>query len=97
MDQKIIWSKRAVLSLERLMNYLVDNHGEEYASRYHDAIQSRLAMTARYPEALGTPNAKRPGTRRVIFDQHIYIVYRIASKGIEIKDIMSYRMKKRGF
>ena len=46
---------------------------------------------------MGTPNAKRPGTRRVIFDRYIYIIYRTAQNGIEIKDIMHYKMNKRGF
>ena len=43
MDQTIIWSKRAVGSFEKLMRYLADNHGEEYANRYNEAIQNRLA------------------------------------------------------
>jgi plasmid stabilization system protein ParE len=97
MDQTIIWSKQAVASLERLMYYLADNHGEAYASRYHEAIQSRLAQTAKYPDSIGTPNAKRPGTRRVIFDRYIYIVYRTTKGGIEIKDIMHHKMNQRGF
>ena len=97
MDQTIIWSQRAVGSLDKLMRYLADHHGEDYASRYHDALQNRLAQTARYPDSMGTPNAKRPGTRRVIFDRYIYIIYRKAQNGIEIKDIMHYKMSKRGF
>jgi plasmid stabilization system protein ParE len=97
MDQKIIWSKRADASLERLMRYLADNHGEDYAARYYTAIQNRLAQTVKYPDSMGIANAKRPGTRRVVFDRYLYIIYRTTKGGIEIKDIMHYKMNKRGF
>ncbi len=79
------------------MRYLAETTSEDYAARYHDAIQARLALTAKYPDSMGTPNAKRPGTRRVIFDRYIYIVYRTTKDGIEIKDMLHYKMNKRGF
>ena len=96
MDQKINWSKRADSSLEKLLRYLAETESPEYADRYLDFIQIRLREAAKYPES-GMKSQTRPGIRRYIFDKYNYAIYSIVPDGILIRDIMHYKMNKRGF
>ncbi len=96
MDQKINWSRQADASLEKLLRYLVETEGSEYADRYRDFIQSRLTQAAKYPDS-GMPSQQRPGIRRYILDKYNYAIYSIVPGGILVRDIMHYKMNKRGF
>ena len=43
------------------------------------------------------PSLQRPEIRRYILDKYNYAIYSIVPGGILVRDIMHYKMNKRGF
>jgi plasmid stabilization system protein ParE len=93
---EIVWSPNAKKSMASIGSYLAENYGEEYADRILDRMVSVVTELAKHPTKGMVIDRKRD-LRRWRLDGHNYLTYTIAMDGIVVKNILPYRLNKKGF
>jgi hypothetical protein len=82
--------------MAKIAAYLAENYSEEYADRCLDWMISVITDLAKHPTKGMFIDRKR-GLRRWRLDGHNYVTYTITLDGIVVKNILPYKLNKRGF
>lgn len=96
MAQGVSWSVAANADLRRLAKYLKTNTNEEYAQRVTDWYIREIDRLADHPTK-GMVIDQLRSIRRWRLDRHNYVTYTIIPDGIMVKNILAYKLNKRGF
>ena len=79
MTPKVIWSGRAVIALEKVLQYLKSNWTENEVSRLELKITSLVQQLKNYPE-LFPASSKNPELCKAVVDKNNFIIYKWNSK-----------------
>lgn len=82
--------------MRRLAIYLKTNSGEDYAHKITSYYIREINRIVEHPTK-GMVIDNRRGLRRWQLDRHNYVTYTILPDGIMIKNILAYKLNKRGF
>jgi plasmid stabilization system protein ParE len=93
---EVIWSAKAKKSVVEIGNYLTEHYGQDYADGVLNGIEQVVKKVAEHP-TIGTPTFKKNNIRRWKLNKYNYMLYSITTLGIVVKDVLSYRMNKKGF
>ena len=93
---KVVWSPRSKQSIQRIGAYLAQNFSEEVADRWLDGLIDVVGELAKHPTKGMVIDWQRD-IRRWRLDKHNYITYTVLSVGIVVKNILPYKLNKRGF
>ena len=96
MAAEIVWSPKSKKSVANIGAYLAEHHSEEYADKVLNGIERIVRELAEHPTK-GTPTFKKGNIRRWRVSRHNYVLYSITPTGIAVKDVLAYRMNKKGF
>jgi hypothetical protein len=69
---------------------------EEYAERCIAGYLRSIESLAKHPTK-GTITIKRENIRRLKLDRHNFVLYGVVGEGIEVKNILPYRLHKQRF
>jgi plasmid stabilization system protein ParE len=93
---EVVWSPRSKRSMARIAAYLAENYTEEYADRCLDWMVSVVNELAENPTK-GMFIDRSRSLRRWRLDGHNYVTYTITPDGIVVKNILPYKLNKKGF
>lgn len=93
---KVVWSPRSKQSIGRIAAYLVQNFSEDVADRWLEDLMDVVNELAKHPTK-GMVIDRQRDIRRWRLDKHNYITYTMLSVGIVVKNILPYKLNKRGF
>lgn len=96
MAQSVSWSATANADLQKLVKYLKTNTSEEFAQKVTDWYIREIDRLAENP-AKGMVIDRIRGIRRWRLDKHNYVTFSIIPNGIIVKNILPYKLNKRGF
>ncbi len=91
MVEKIIWRKRALYRLEKLLPYLTEEFGEKVAETFLERLNTELELISEFPE-LGPKHPTKNQHLRVMH-RLTSIIYKITSNQLIVLDIWDNRRK----
>ena len=89
MAQKIIYKKRFVNKLDKLLIYLEKNWGEKVAHQFIDKLISKISVLKKQPE-IGALTVYK-NIRSLLITKHNKIFYRLDENSIEIINMIDTR------
>ena len=95
MALKIVWSKRATLRLNKIMNYLKTEWSKEINSEFLKIVNNKIETVSLFPN-IGEKTAKNKKLRQYLITKHCYIIYEISKTSIQIINIKDTRQKSNG-
>ena len=91
MAEKIIWRKRALNRLSKLLPYLVEEFGEKVAETFLDNLNSELELLSDFPD-LGPKHPTKNQHLRVMH-RHTSIIYKTTPSQLIVLDLWDNRRK----
>ena len=91
MAYQIIYKKRFVQKLFKLLDYLNSEWSEGVADKFIDELQKRLSTLSKQPY-IGAPSTVVKSVRSILITKHNRIYYRIKGNLIEIVNMYDMRI-----
>lgn len=88
---KIIYKKRFVNKLVRVLDYLEKEWGGNVANAFLATLDERMNMLHKYPE-IGKASAKLPAVRSILISKHNKLYYKIDGRSIVVLNKYDMRM-----
>lgn len=90
----IIYKKRFVNKLVKVLDYLEKEWGGKVANAFVSTLDERISMLDKYPE-IGKASAKDPSIRSILVSKHNKLYYKIDEGCIFILNMYDMRMSPR--
>jgi plasmid stabilization system protein ParE len=87
----IIYKKRFVNKLVKVLDYLEKEWGGKVATAFLSTLDERINMLNKYPE-IGKASAKLPSIRSILISKHNKLYYKIDREFIVILNMYDMRM-----
>lgn len=92
MALKIVWTKRAEIGFDKIVNYLETHFTEKEVRKFIHQSNKFFILLCEYPEMLER-TSKHENVRRGPINKHTILTYRIKSKKKQI-ELINIRMAK---
>lgn len=80
---KIVWTNKALINLDNVIQYLTDNWTEKEISKFFRKLDSRINIISQRP-LLYPLTSNRKDVRRSVLTSQLTIYYRINKESVEI-------------
>ena len=87
---EVIYRKRFVNKLEKLLRYISDEFGEKGIVTFKNSLQNRLHTIKQFPES--GQLTQQAGIRSAIAGKHIIIFYKIERSTVVVLNLFDMRM-----
>lgn len=95
MALKVVWSKRAKIRLNSIMNYLKAEWSTKINAEFLETVNSKVKTISLFPN-IGEKTNKDKTLRQYLVTKHCYIIYEIGKTSIQIINIKNTRQKPNG-
>ncbi|MDZ7649698.1 MAG: type II toxin-antitoxin system RelE/ParE family toxin [Cytophagales bacterium] len=89
---KILWSARASIDLENIINYLLQNWTENEVKNFVRKLDKRLELISINPRLFSKTN-KRKNVRRSVLTKHTVIYYETSTDTVKIITLFDPRQE----
>ena len=89
MAQKVIYRKRFINKLDRLLSYLEKEWGPQSASRFIDKLEEKIELIKKQPE-VGSITVFE-NTRSILITKQNKVYYRVNQNNIELVNMIDTR------
>lgn len=83
MVKQVVWTKRAIIRFDEIVNYLEDEVSEESANKFVNNVYSLIDKLKKYPE-IGRRSRRRKTVRQYRIDKYRKLYYRKYGKKLII-------------
>lgn len=83
MVKQVVWTKRAIIRFDEIVNYLEDEVSEESANNFVNNVYSLIDKLKKYPE-IGRRSIRRKTVRQYRIDKYRKLYYRKYGKKLII-------------
>jgi len=87
---KIVWTNKALVNLDNIIQYLTDNWTEKEIAKFFRKLDKRINIISQRPQ-LYPLTSNRKDVRRSVLTPQITIYYRINKQAIEILTLFDNR------
>jgi plasmid stabilization system protein ParE len=88
MPKKIVWTEKAALDFEYIIDFLLKKWTTKIANDFIDNIDNRLILISKYPTLYPTINANRD-LHKCVVNSHNSIIYLNSKHKIEVVRVLS--------
>ena len=81
MAKEVVWTKRALKSYEKILDYLLSEWTFKTAEDFDKKVSRKLSILRLYPFS-GLKSLKRPGYMKFVLSKHNSLYYRIKTRDL---------------
>ncbi|MCK5471072.1 MAG: type II toxin-antitoxin system RelE/ParE family toxin [Cyclobacteriaceae bacterium] len=93
MELKVTWTKRAKKNYTKILDYIVNEFGNNSGKNYHERVEKLIDLLKSFPE-LGTKQSKLNNLYGIILYRRTTIFFTRLKKNIRIINVVDNRWKK---
>mgnify|MGYP001489681139 CR=1 FL=1 len=90
MAYKVVWLKRSIKKLEKIVYYLENNWSKRVALEFLDKINYKVFVISKNPQ-IGMRSEKKDKVRKILITKQIYLFYTVSNDKIKILTLFDNR------